>query len=157
DRIITMLKDTTAAGVLSESQAGLLDRAVAFQQTPVGEEMTSWARVRTIPADWTRGQAVRLLAREPHSYWPILERKPGTSSARVLGVLRHQDIFLRPSATPASLALQPARLPARMRLPEAVQRLRDAQAPVGIVEDGGRPIGMVTMTDLVEPLTGVGA
>lgn len=157
DRIITMLKDTTAAGVLSESQAGLLDRAVAFQQTLVGEEMTPWARIRTIPGDWSREQAARLLAREPHSYWPILERKPGASSPRVLGVLRHQDLFLRPGAPPAALALQPARLPARMRLPEAVQRLRDAQAPVGIIEDGGRPIGMVTMADLVEPLTGVGA
>jgi CBS domain containing-hemolysin-like protein len=153
DRVLTLLKDTT--GVLSESQAGMLDRAVAFQQATVAEEMVPWPRVRTIPSDWTREQAARLLSREWHTYWPVVERRGPGGSQRVIGVLRHQDLFLRPGVAPAALVIPPARLPARMRLYEAALRLREAQAPVGIVEDGGRPVGLVTLADLIEPLTGV--
>lgn len=155
ERIATMLKDTTAAGGLSESQAGMVDRALVFQGMTVADEMVPWSRVRMIPADWTRDQAMRLLMRELFPYWPVVERRAG-GTVRVLGVVRHQDLFLHPGAPLASLAQAPARLPARMGLQDAVRRLREAAVPVGIVEDGGRPIGMVTMTDLVEPLTGAG-
>lgn len=153
ERIATMLKETASTGLLSESQAGLVDRALAFRQTSVAEEMVPWSGVRTIPADATRGLALRILARESFSYFPLVERRPG--SLRVIGVLRHQDLYLRPGASPAAAMLQPARLPARMSLREAAIALRRAPAPVGIVEEGGRPVGLVTMSDLIEPLTGI--
>jgi len=50
--------------------------------------------------------------------------------------------------------LSPARLTPRTPLPQAIAMLKSAAAPVGIVEDGGRAIGMVTMDDLVGPLVG---
>jgi len=149
ERIATMLKETASTGLLSESQAGLVDRALAFRQATVAQEMVPWAVVRTVPVEWDRARAVRLLEREKFSYFPVVERRGG-----VVGVLRHQDPFLDPGASLASLLLQPARLPARMSLREAVLALRRAQALVGIVEDGGRPVGLVTMTDLIEPLIG---
>src|SRR5204863_2201659 len=55
ERLATMLKDS-GAGTISESQAGLVDRALLFQETRVGDEMVPWSRVRVIPADWTREQ-----------------------------------------------------------------------------------------------------
>ena len=85
------------------------------------------------------------------AFVPVVERGGG----RVVGVLRFQDVYLKPTPNLASLLLSPARLPRRMALAEAVVELRRAQAPIGIIEDGGRPIGMVSMADLLAPLTGI--
>lgn len=152
ERIATMLKETASTGLLSESQAGLVDRALAFRQTIVAREMIPWAVVRAIPVEWDRTRAAAVLEREQHTYFPLVERRG--AGTRVVGVLRHPDLFLNPGAAPASLALEPARLPPRMTLREAVVSLRRAQASIGIVEDGGRPVGLVTMSDLIEPLLG---
>jgi CBS domain containing-hemolysin-like protein len=72
-----------------------------------------------------------------------------------VGVLRYQDLFVRPGAPILAMSLPPARLPARMTLAEALRKVREAAVPVGVVEEDGRPVGFVTVTDLIEPLTGV--
>lgn len=166
ERVATMLKETAATGVLSESQAGLVDRALAFRAIPVVEEMVPWSDVRSVPVEWDRATALRMLARTRFTYYPLVERRGVGGAGRVVGVLRYQDLFLRPEATPVQLAKEPARLPPRTPLREAVLSLRRAGAMVGIVEEGGeggggggggewgRPVGLVTMADLVDPLMG---
>jgi CBS domain containing-hemolysin-like protein len=153
ERIATLLKDSASGGAMSESQAGLVDRALAFRAGSVGDGMTPWYRIRTVPSDWTREQVLRLLSREPLAFVPVVER--GSDGARVVGVIRFQDAFLRATPGVGPLLLAPARLPRRMSLAQAVMELRRAQAPIGIVEDGGRAIGLVSMSDLLVPLIGL--
>jgi CBS domain containing-hemolysin-like protein len=149
ERITTLMKDSASSGALSESQAGLVDRVILFQQVSVGDEMTRWSRVQSVPADWSRDQVVRLLCRERHDFLPVVDR---AAEGRVVGVIRFEDAFLRAAPTARALARAPARLPARMTLPEAVGELRRAELGVGIVEDNGRPVGIVTMAELLSPL-----
>lgn len=155
ERLATLLKDTaegeTGNATLSESQARLVDRAMEFGTTQVADEMQPWPRVRAVQASWSRASVNALLAREPHSYLPVVERDQA-GRARVTGVMSAQDLYLHPDRPLARLVLEPARLPPRMSLREAVAVLRQAAAPVGIVEEGGRPVGLVTMSDLIEPL-----
>ncbi len=153
ERIATLLKDSATGGTLSESQAGLVDRALAFRAATVGDEMTPWSRIRTVPSDWTREQVLRMLSREPLAFLPVVER--GSDGARVVGVIRFQDAFLKSTPQIGALLVSPARLPRRMGLAQAVAELRRSQAPVGIVEDGGKAIGLVTMGDLLVPLVGL--
>jgi CBS domain containing-hemolysin-like protein len=152
ERIATMLKDTAGTGVLTESQAGLVDRALAFQRMTVGEVMTPWVRARTVPADWSREQLVRLLSRERIDVLAVVER--GEARGGVVGVLRFEDAFVRTGSAAANLIRRPARLPARMSLPDAAAELREAEVDVGIVEVDGRPVGVVELSDVLEPLVG---
>jgi CBS domain containing-hemolysin-like protein len=155
ERLATMIKDTAGereeAAPLTESQARLVDRALEFGRTSVADEMLPWLRVRTAQASWNRSTLVTLLAREPRSFLPVVERD-AAGKVRVIGVLRNSDLFTRPDAPVSRLILEPARVPPRMSLREAIVKLGQAQATVGIVEEGGKPIGLISMADLIEPL-----
>ncbi len=155
ERLLTLLKDTAgereSEAPLSEVQARLLDRAIEFGRTSVADEMLPWSHVHTIRASWSRATIVSLLARSPQPFLPVSERD-STGRARVIGVVRSQDLFARSDAPIHRLTQEPARLAPRMTLADAAARLRQAQIPAGIVEDGGKPIGLITLSDLVEPL-----
>lgn len=149
-RVAQLLKEGAGVGVLSESQVTLLDRALVLGNVTVGDEMTPWAKARTLHADTDRARAIRLLADSPHSWVPVLDRAGG-----VAGVLRQMDLFLRPEREPASLLKPPVLLSSSTKVREALLLLRQNPAPFGIVIDpAGRPLGIVKPKDLLEALTG---
>ncbi len=150
NRLVQLLREGVDAGVLSESQVTLLDRAMAMQDLNVTGEMVPWSDVRTLPAD-LRGDA-RLDALEGHNYTrrPVLDRDD-----RVIGVVTVLDILLDPEQPTRALMTEPLTLAASTSVPEALELLRTARQTIAFVEDpGGRPVGIVTMKDLVEVLTG---
>lgn len=152
ERVAALIKDS--AGAVSESQAGLFDRALAFERMTAADVMTPWAEVRLMPADWTRDQAVRLLSSGGPALTPVVERG---ASGRVVGVLRFEDAFLRAEGTAAALSRRPASIPARMTLVEVAMRLRASEAEAGLVEESGRVVGLVSLADVLEPLAGPAA
>lgn len=148
-RMVLLLKEGGSGGVLSESQSTLIDRALTFRSTLIGEEMIPWVQVRTLSIDWDRAKMVRFAAAQASSRLPVVDSK-----GRVLGVLRQIDLHTFPDVSVESLVRRPAMLSPSMGVLEALRRIRAADAPLGIVERDGRPIGLVTAKDLVEPLTG---
>jgi putative hemolysin len=148
-RMALLLKEGGSGGVLSESQSSLIDRALTFRSTLIGDEMIPWAQVRTISIDWDRAKMVRVAAAQASSRLPVVDSK-----GRVLGVLRQIDLHTFPDVPIESLLRRPAMLSPSMGVLEALRRIRGADAPLGIVEHDARPIGLVTAKDLVEPLTG---
>ena len=150
NRLAQLLREGVDAGVLSESQVTLLDRAMAMQDLNVTGEMVPWTDVRTLAAD-LRGD-VRLDALEGHNYTrrPVLEH-----DGRVIGVVSVLDILLDPDQSTRRLMTAPLSLAATTSVPEALESLRTAGQTIAIVNDAGnRPVGIVTMKDLVEVLTG---
>ncbi|MCC6969047.1 MAG: DUF21 domain-containing protein [Phycisphaerales bacterium] len=147
-RIALLLKEGSD-GVLSESQSSLIDRALTFRSTLIGDEMIPWSQVRTISIEWDRARMVRVAAAQASSRLPVVDSK-----GRVLGVLRQIDLHTFPEVSIESLLRRPAMLSPSMGVLDALRRIRGADAPLGIVERDARPIGLVTAKDLVEPLTG---
>jgi CBS domain containing-hemolysin-like protein len=129
----------------------LVDRALVFHRLRAEDEMVPWTRVTAVPGDWDRTRLVSFLVRTRHTWVPVVEPR---NPAQVLGVIRQTDPHVRPDASIAALITQPARLSPATPLRDAVIALREAQSPVGIVEHNGRAIGLVTIKDLIEPLTG---
>lgn len=148
-RMALLLKEGGSGGVLSESQSSLIDRALTFRSTLIGDEMIPWMQVRTLSIDWDRAKIIRFAAAQPSSRLPVVDAK-----GRVLGVLRQIDLHTFPDAPIENLLRRPAMLSPSMGVLEALRRIRAADAPLGIVERDARPIGLVTAKDLVEPLTG---
>ncbi len=148
-RIEALLKEGAAQGTLSASQATLVERALAMRGATVADEMVPWARVHTIPIDAETGRLPGILARDGHGYYPVVDRR-----GRVVGVLWQPLVFLERGRPLASLLREPARLQPGTPVLEAVAKVRGSAAPIGIIERGGRPLGMVTEKDLIEPLTG---
>lgn len=150
DRVAAMLKETQEHGVLSASQAALVDRALVFSRLRASDEMVPWGHVAVLQAGWDRARMLAVMSRTPHTWFPVVDPRSG----RVAGVLRLTTVHAEPGSAPERLMLTPARLSPETPLREAIARLREAAAPVGILERDGRPIGLVTTKDLVEPLTG---
>ena len=69
------------------------------------------------------------------------------------GVLHARDALLHPNRTAAELARQVPRLPCVTQAPEAVTALQEARAHLALVTgQGGKIIGMVSLTDLLGEL-----
>lgn len=154
-RIAILLKEGSESGVLSESQTTLVDRALTLRRVTVRDEMIRWSRVRTIDADMTREQALKAVGSEPHSQFPVVDRSAKTGGrGAVVGIVRQIDLHVNPDKTPTQLMRPTTQLDPEMHVTDAVRVLAGIGARVGIVEQGGRPIGMVTLRDLFEPLTG---
>jgi CBS domain containing-hemolysin-like protein len=70
-------------------------------------------------------------------------------------VLEQIDLYLRPSAGIPELVKPIVHFKRATPVREALLMLREHRCAMGVVEDdSGRPIGIVTSRDLVEPLTG---
>jgi CBS domain containing-hemolysin-like protein len=147
-RLVALLKES-ASGVLSDAQTSLVDRAVALKQTSVGDEMVPWARVATIPVHWDTKRAAKLLVDIEHSRLPVVDAR-----GQVVGVVRQIDLYTRPDAPLERLLARPARLDPRESLRDGLEKVRMSGVPLAIVERDGRPVGIATVRDLVEPLTG---
>jgi CBS domain containing-hemolysin-like protein len=74
----------------------------------------------------------------------------------VIGIVSWVDLLLNPETPTDQLVRPPLSISPRATVLEALTRLRAERRAMAIVRDGdsGRPLGIVTMKDLVEPLTG---
>lgn len=148
-RIAMLLKEGASHGALSESQNSLVDRALRLREATVADEMLLWSQVRTVPIEWDRARIMAIAESIPHARVPLVDRR-----GRVVGVLRLIDLYCRPGETIERLRLEPARLTEGQSVLAALDAVRASRSGMGIVEKDGRPVGLVTSKDLVEPITG---
>lgn len=148
-RMSALLREGAVAGVLSESQSSLMERALTLGGSRVEDQMLPWSQVRVAHEGWDRARLTQTLSAWKHSQVPVLDRK-----GKVVGVLRRIDLFLHPQAKPAELIKECVRLSPRAGIREALRTLAEHGQRVAIVEQGGRPVGFLTTNDLFEPLIG---
>ncbi len=150
-RISHLIAEGVGAGVLSESQTTLADRALAMRELKVETEMVPWKRVVAVPIDATDAQRRGLFRQHAFTRAPVVDR-----TGRVVGMIRLIDALLNPTSTVQDLLQPVVRLRSTTPVREALQHMQHERAAMAIVErpSDNRPIGLVTFKDLVEPLTG---
>jgi putative hemolysin len=149
-RIGQLVREGAGAGAVSGEQASMVDRALSMRRRRVSGEMLPWAQVATVPAEAPPSTRARLLRDRPFSRVPVVDRR-----GRVVGVLAALDALLDPERATADLMTPPLRLAPDLPAMEALRQMRLARARMAIVENAaGAPEGIVSVKDLVEPLTG---
>lgn len=149
-RVIELLRESASSGSLSREQGTLIDRALEFGRATVGEQMTPWAQTAWVPAGAGREAVLGVAGRRGVRAVPVVDR-----SGRVAAVVHRLDLLAEAGRTPAGVGRAPVRLAAEMSAREGLVRMQGAGSSLAIVEDaGGRPVGVVTAQDLLEPLTG---
>ncbi|MEM8756643.1 MAG: CNNM domain-containing protein [Planctomycetota bacterium] len=151
DRFAGLIQEAEGEGLLSSAQAELLDRSAAFRGVSVGDEMVPWPRVQRLRADASPAECARALRDAAASRLPVTDRRGG-----VIGYVRIIDLS---DAVDAGVAVRESvrpvlRLGQATPVAEALRAIRTAGHPLAIVERAGRPVGIVTIRDLVEPFTG---
>ncbi len=150
-RIAKLIREGVHAGVLSEGQTTLADRALALREFTVSGEMTPWSRVAVVPLDASPAVRANAIARSGASRLPVVDR-----SGRVVGILTALDAILDPERPTAEL-MRPARFLAPTETALAALRTMCAERiRIAIVGEPGaqQPLGVVAVKDLVEPVTG---
>ena len=149
ERMVWLVREAVGQGIVSQTQAELVRRAVAFRDTPLRSEMTPWARVTRLRSDADASFARKLASGTPYSRLPVVDAR-----GSVVGVVHVIDLFLDPKATPASVMTECLTIDASESARQALRTLRARNQHLAVVTHHGRPIGLVTMKDLVEPVTG---
>lgn len=150
-RISQLIKEGAGAGVLSESQTSLADRALALREVRVGSEMVPWKHVSTLRDGANAAERIAMLRRQPHTRVPVVN-----AQGRVVGVVSVIDALLEADKPLTEMMVTPTSLSPSMPVREALRAMRGSACPLAIVTHPrtGAPIGIVTLKDLVEPLTG---
>ncbi len=136
-------------GMLDDQEHWLLRRVLTWGQKRVEQVMVPWEQVQTLSPDLTREEVTRVARQEQYSRYPALQ------GGRVVGVLLLKDLVRKPAATPREVLRVPLTLPPDQPLDEAFERLREARTYLAVVQDSeGRPLGLLTIEDLLEELFG---
>ena len=150
-RVAELLREGVGSGLLSSSQGDLLDRAVLVHQSTAGSEMIPWRDVATLPLSADRSTREQVIRSRSFSRLPVVDR-----AGRVQGLLHVIDAMLRPDATTESLIRSTIEVTSSTSTFEALERMREARVQLAIVVDPDtpRPVGVISIKDLVEPLIG---
>ncbi len=149
ERMVWLVREAVGQGIVSKTQAELVRRAVAFRDTPLRSEMIPWSRVTRLRKDSDATQARSVASEALHSRMPVVD-----SRGMVVGLVHVIDLFLDDTATPKSVMTEALTIDASETPRQALRMLRARNQHLAVVTHHGRPIGLVTMKDLVEPVTG---
>ena len=132
-------------------QATLTDRILTLRDKRVQGVMVPWRNVVTLPAGADRVAREALIRSRNFTRLPVVN-----DAGRVVGVLSWVDAVLDPGRSTFDLAGPALTFPADTRLVDALSEMRRARHTIAVVcrPDSKQPVGIVTMKDLVEPLTG---
>lgn len=167
-RISHLIKEGIAVGLLSESQTTLADRALAMRERSVSSEMVPWPSVVALDVDAPPQQRTALIRRHPFSRFPVVERTTGPRTGprtdprngaerfRVVGLISMLDVLLEPDKPTRELLRPTIEVKPQTPLHAALSRMREQGCAMSIVtrKHDKRPLGIVTVKNLIEPLTG---
>ncbi|MEV8506545.1 hemolysin family protein [Actinoplanes sp. NPDC051475] len=151
-----IIAESRAQGHLGPELSALLDRGLDFRRRTASEVMVPRVDVHTVQAAEPASQIVDLL-RTGRSRFPV---RSGTGVDEIVGVVGITDLLAVPpgdrATTPISdIAVPPLLVPASLRLPTVLDRLRTGHRQLAcVVDEYGGFAGIITLEDIAEELVG---
>ncbi|MCQ6555072.1 hemolysin family protein [Streptomyces sp. C10-9-1] len=153
DELATMVRDAGEAGLLDDRAAVRLRDALELGRRPVRDVVMPVERVVYAKAGTTPEQLEALSAESGFSRFPVVD-----TGRRILGYLHVKDAL---DAMPRDLpfpvtALRPiARVRATTPLDDVLTAMRRSRTHLAaVLDEAGRPVGLVTMEDILRELVG---
>jgi CBS domain containing-hemolysin-like protein len=164
DAVKTVFTAEELAGLVSQARTeGLLDPkeharisgALALSQRKAGDVLQAWATVTTVAEDVSAASLEVLAMRSGRSRFPVVER----TSRRVLGFVHVKDVLgfvgqQRRDRIPIELIRPLAVVPPERTLADLLLGMRRERRHMVLVSDGVRPLGVVTLDDVLTAVVG---
>lgn len=113
--------------------------------------MVPWSRVRWLSALASRDAVLAQVSQERFSRWPVVE----ASTGKVNGYLLTKDLIARAADADWLRLVRPLGTVSPDETVEAVlARMQSEGASVYVVQDGDRPVGLITLEDILEQVVG---
>ncbi|HTV49148.1 MAG TPA: CNNM domain-containing protein [Phycisphaerae bacterium] len=150
--VIRYAEESSASGLISDTQHDLIRRALRMAHVSVSDVMVPWDRVIGVPLGISKDGFRAIVRRFNVSRLPVF--KPNTQE--ILGVVNVVDVLSNQDQTDLQRFLTtPITLLPNQTVRSAITLMQAARQTIGIVVNlQGKPIGLATMKDLVEELTG---
>jgi CBS domain containing-hemolysin-like protein len=151
-----IIAESRADGHLDAELSTLLDRGLDFRRRTAVEAMVPRVDVHTLHADASASDVVALLD-TGRSRFPV---RSGAGVDEIIGVVGIADVLTVPPAERATTAIStlvdaPLFVPASLRLPAVLERLRaDHRQLACVVDEYGGFAGIITLEDIAEELVG---
>lgn len=152
-QVQALVKEGVGYGLLSDDQSAMVERVLDLGNVRVGDEMVPWDEVVQIRVDALPSKLWELADRTSHSRFPVVDQ-----AGNVMGIINVMRAlpYGKDNCPPIQSLMRPATtlaesLPLRRGLSE-LQHKRNAMAIV--TGENDKPVGVVTVKDLVETITG---
>ena len=164
DAVKTVFTAEELAGLVGQARTeGLLDPgeharitgALAISRRTAADALRPWSRVTTVAEDVSPAALEVLATRTRRSRFPVVER----ATRRVLGFVHVKDVLgivgpQRRAPIPAKLIRPLAVVPPDRTLAEVLLSMRRERRHIVLVSDGRRPLGIVTLDDVLNAVVG---
>jgi CBS domain containing-hemolysin-like protein len=164
DAVKTVYTAEELAGLVTESRTeGLLDPeayaritgALALNRRTAADVLRPWASVDTVPDDISPGSLEVLATRTRRSRFPVIERE----TRKVLGFVHVKDVLgINGSARRQPISRDLIRpltvVTASRTLADLMLHMRRGRSHIVLVSDDQRPLGIVTMADVLAAVVG---
>lgn len=147
-----LVREGVGYGLLSDEQSAIVQRVLELGSSTVDHEMVPWKKVLRLTDTQTTTHLWELAEKTSVSRFPVMDPQ-----GKVQGVVSLYDAlrYTQEECPPIPEMIKPAiffekNTPVRT----ALATLRECHGTLGIVMDRQKPVGVVTIKDLVEPVTG---
>lgn len=150
EAVRTLLRESVHAGELPPQAEQIAQNVLKLRTIQVERAMVPWERVRTLDGRRSQAELFSAVARSPFSRLPVMGPRD-----ELVGYVHQLDVL---GAGPGVQVLDHLRplveLPPHTPVDRALARLRAAGQRLAIVGTRERPVGLLTLKDLVEEISG---
>ena len=151
--VASLAREAVGRGLLSDEQSVIVDRVLALGGRRIGDEMVPWPEVTTVRADDPPSILWQLGNSTSRSRFPVVD-----PMGQVLGIVSVYDALLHaPKTCPPirELMQKPFTIRADVPVFRALNQLKAQRVALAIViDEHDQPVGVATVKDLLEPITG---
>jgi len=147
-----LLSSAQASGEFSLNRLLVLENIFDLGKQTVRDAMIPWSDVKHLTQSATGDEVLRAVAEHRFSRWPVLDRATG----KPVGYLLAKDLVVAgPGAREWARLTRPLRIVRPGDSLEAtLQQLQRDGANMAVVMEHGRPIGLITLEDILEEIVG---
>ena len=151
-QVATLVREGVGYGLLSDEQSALTGRVLRLVHCSLEDEMTPWSDVVRLDITATTDTIWDYARKSSLSRYPVIDEQ-----GNVQGMMSLHETLLygKDNCPPIRELLQPLpQMDVTVPLRVALRQLQDSQSAMGLVVKDNKPVGIVTVKDLVEPITG---
>ncbi|HXH27495.1 MAG TPA: hemolysin family protein, partial [Candidatus Polarisedimenticolia bacterium] len=156
DELRILFRESIRKGVITPSEAEIMDRATRFSDRSARDIMVPLDRVIPWSLDRSIDENLEVARREKHTRYPVFDPK----SADLVGVINLKSLALMDEDELATvhesdLLKEILRVPAGRRIDVVLKEMRRKRLHIAaVVDEQDKAIGILTMEDIIEEIFG---
>jgi magnesium and cobalt exporter, CNNM family len=155
EELAGMVTQARSEGLLGTEQYARIHAALGLNDRTASDTLRPWSGVTTVADDVSPATVEALSTRTGRSRFPVVQRE----SRRVLGFVHVKDILgyaagQRRLPIPAETIRPLAVVPPDRSLADLLLTMRRDRLHIVLVSDGRRPLGVITLDDVIHAVVG---